>query len=78
VIHWDFIRACMASVAKMAIFPLQDVLGLPSHARMNVPGTRDGNWQWRFQQDDVSGAWSTELRRLTELYGRLPGDNSST
>jgi 4-alpha-glucanotransferase len=77
-IHWDFIRACMASVAKMAIFPLQDVLGLPSDARMNVPGTRDGNWQWRFQQDDVLGAWGAELRRLTELYGRLPDNNSST
>jgi 4-alpha-glucanotransferase len=74
-INWDFIRACMASVAKMAIFPLQDVLGLPSSARMNVPGTKDGNWQWRFRKSDLDGSWSDRLRLMTELYGRLPASD---
>ena len=44
-IHWDFIRAVLASVADTAIVPLQDVLGLGSEARMNLPGRAAGNWR---------------------------------
>ena len=43
------IRAVMASVADVAIVPLQDVLGLGSEARMNLPGTVSGNWKWRYR-----------------------------
>jgi len=39
-INWDFIRAAVASVADTAVFPLQDVLGLGSEARMNLPSGR--------------------------------------
>ncbi|MBA2447436.1 MAG: 4-alpha-glucanotransferase, partial [Chloroflexi bacterium] len=46
-IAWDLIRLAFASVAQWAIVPLQDVLGLGSQARMNVPGRPDGNWAWR-------------------------------
>ena len=46
-IHWASIRAILASVANTAIIPLQDVLGLGSKARMNLPGTSSGNWRWR-------------------------------
>ena len=48
-IHWDLIRLALASVADTAIVPLQDVLGLGSEARMNVPGRAEGNWGWRFR-----------------------------
>ena len=42
-IHWDFIRLALGSVAHMAVFPLQDVLGLGTEARMNLPGTTKGD-----------------------------------
>jgi 4-alpha-glucanotransferase len=71
-IHWDMIRACLASVARTAIFPLQDVLGLGSEARMNRPGSATGNWEWRFAAAAVSGELVSRLRLLTRLYGRQP------
>lgn len=58
-IHWAFIRAAYDSVAKWAIVPLQDVLGLGSEARMNTPSRLDRNWNWRFQ----SGVLTPELER---------------
>ncbi len=48
-INWVMIRAVLASVADTAIVPLQDVLGLGSEARMNLPGTVSGNWRWRYR-----------------------------
>ncbi|MFN2491563.1 MAG: 4-alpha-glucanotransferase [Pyrinomonadaceae bacterium] len=70
-IHWDFIRALLASVANTAIVPLQDVLGLGAEARMNLPNTIGGNWTWRFQPDALTGEISGRLRKLTEVYGRV-------
>src|SRR5262249_41485491 len=71
-IHWDFIRAVLASVSATAIIPLQDVLGLDSSARMNTPATSEGNWSWRFAEGDLSPGRVATLRRLTEIYGRSP------
>ena len=48
-INWDFIRTVLASVANTAIVPLQDVLGLGTEARMNLPNSTEGNWAWRFK-----------------------------
>jgi 4-alpha-glucanotransferase len=70
-IQWDFIRAVFASVANTAIVPMQDVLGLGTEARMNLPNSSQGNWLWRFQTADLSEDLSARLRGLTELYGRL-------
>ncbi|MCS7047554.1 MAG: 4-alpha-glucanotransferase, partial [Gemmataceae bacterium] len=69
-IAWDFIRAAWASVAEIAIAPLQDVLNLGSEARMNTPGRPSGNWTWRFQAGQIHGWIIARLRELTELYGR--------
>ncbi len=69
-IHWDFIRMAIASVADTAIFPLQDVLGLPSAARMNLPGTSQGNWQWRFESGMLTAEIRDRLKTLTGIYGR--------
>lgn len=69
-IHWAMIRAIMASVADTAIFPLQDVLGLGSEARMNLPGRPNGNWRWRFRRDALTPDITQRLRALTELYNR--------
>jgi 4-alpha-glucanotransferase len=71
-IHWDMIRASLASVARLAVFPLQDVLGLGSDARMNRPGTAQGNWTWRFEEGALSAAVSARLGEPTRAYGRAP------
>lgn len=69
-IHWSMIRAVEASVADVAIIPLQDVLGLGSSARMNLPGTVSGNWKWRYRTGALSPELSARLRSLVDLYGR--------
>jgi 4-alpha-glucanotransferase len=71
-IHWAFIRALMASVASTAIFPLQDVLGLGSEARMNTPAKLGGNWRWRFRGALLTEDICRHLREVTTLYERLP------
>jgi 4-alpha-glucanotransferase len=62
----------MASVANTAIFPIQDVLGLNTEARMNVPGTANGNWGYRLDAGLLSSKVAAKLARLTETYERLP------
>ena len=68
--HWDFIRAVLASVADTAIIPLQDLLGLGSEARMNLPNSKEGNWKWRFQTGALTDDLAKRMKRLCELYGR--------
>jgi 4-alpha-glucanotransferase len=68
--NWDMIRAALASVARLALFPLQDVLGLGSDARMNRPGRAEGNWTWRFEENALSSAVAERLGSLTRTYGR--------
>src|SRR6266496_5734547 len=69
-IHWDSIRAVLASVANTAVVPMQDVLGLGNDARMNLPNTTAGNWGWRFESGALTHEIAERLRELTELYGR--------
>jgi 4-alpha-glucanotransferase len=66
------IRLAMASVADTALFPLQDVLGLGTEHRMNVPGVAAGNWRWRFRREALTPAVAERLFRLTETYERVP------
>jgi len=65
------IRAALASVADLAITPLQDVLGLGSGARFNTPGTLGGNWSWRAAADAFDSRIAEELRKYVRIYGRL-------
>lgn len=69
-INWVFIRAVMASVANVAMIPLQDVLGLGSDARMNLPGTTSGNWRWRYRPKALTKEMSDRLREFRVLYDR--------
>ncbi|HEY3081760.1 MAG TPA: 4-alpha-glucanotransferase [Chloroflexota bacterium] len=69
-IAWDLIRAALMSVADTAILPLQDVLGLGSAARMNVPGTAHGNWTWRHAPDALGEWLADRLGSLTCAFGR--------
>lgn len=70
-IHWDFIRAVFASVANTAIVPLQDVLGLGTDARMNLPNSTEGNWSWRYRDGVLTDEIAARLKKLGALYGRL-------
>lgn len=63
-------RAALASVAQLAVLPLQDILRLGSEARLNLPGTVKGNWQWRAPPDGLTPALARHHRELNELYGR--------
>ncbi len=67
---WSLIRVAMASVAGLAVIPMQDVLGLDGEHRMNTPGKPNGNWRWRFSWDQVDGGLAPRLLHLCELYGR--------
>lgn len=71
-INRDFIRCALASVARYAIFPLQDLLGLGSEASMNHPGRANGNWTWRFRATQLDSALASDLKGLTVQYGRAP------
>ena len=67
---WPMLRFALASVANIAIVPMQDVLGLGSEHRMNTPGTSTGNWQWRFDWSQVSEEIANRLAHFTWRYGR--------
>jgi 4-alpha-glucanotransferase len=71
-IHWDFIRAVLASVADTAIVPVQDVLGLGSEARMNLPGRAAGNWRFRLRDGQLGAAHARRLAKLSRMYDRSP------
>jgi 4-alpha-glucanotransferase len=64
-IHWDLIALALRSNANTAIYPLQDVLGLGSTARMNIPGRDQGNWSWRFRWEQLSPDIEQRLHRMT-------------
>lgn len=69
-IAWELTRLALASVADTAIVPLQDVLRLDGTARMNLPGTPQGNWSWRVTRDLLSDNVAHSLADLVKLYGR--------
>jgi 4-alpha-glucanotransferase len=71
-IVWDFIRLAIASVARLAIIPFQDMLNLDTDARMNTPSILGGNWAWRYRPEALSGWVAARLRELVNLYGRDP------
>jgi 4-alpha-glucanotransferase len=71
-LHWDLMRVASMSVADLALFPMQDVLGLGSRARMNVPGTAAGNWTWRLAESDLTPVVAERMARYSALYGRAP------
>jgi 4-alpha-glucanotransferase len=71
--HWAMIRAAIASVAHTAIIPMQDLLGLGSEARMNVPGRTSGNWGFRFSWDQLTPEVRERFRTMLTLYGRATG-----
>ncbi|KAK6118411.1 hypothetical protein DH2020_047828 [Rehmannia glutinosa] len=73
-ISWGLIQAALSSVAQTTIIPMQDILGLGSSARMNVPATQYGNWSWRIPKSKTFDSLTSEAKKLREMllmYGRL-------
>lgn len=68
--NWEMIRLAMASTSNLAIFPVQDILGLDSRARMNTPSLDRDNWKWRMKRTMLCGDISKRLLEMTILYGR--------
>src|SRR5262245_48539141 len=71
-IAWDLLRMAWGSVANVAIAPVQDVLDLPTQHRMNLPGTGQGNWQWRMAEGALTDQILERLKVMTEVYARVP------
>jgi 4-alpha-glucanotransferase len=71
-IHWDMVRAALRCPSDTAILLAQDLLGLGSAARMNLPGSADGNWQWRLTPGALTPEVAGRLALMTGAYGRGP------
>lgn len=69
-LHWTCIRSLMASSAGLVVFPVQDLLGLGSEARMNTPGKGSDNWRWRMAPGTLTEDIAHHLSNLTRVYGR--------
>ncbi len=68
---WGMIRTAFASVSRICIIPMQDLLELGAEARMNFPGTQgSANWTWRASDACMDPALAKRLNHLTGLYGR--------
>jgi 4-alpha-glucanotransferase len=66
------IEVALRSRAGLAIIPAQDVLGLGNDARMNSPGTRDGNWSWQLKRGELTDELAARLRDSTLENTRGP------
>ena len=69
-IHWDFVRLALSSVAKLAVIPVQDYLGLGGDARINTPSTLGENWRWRMMPGEITDEIVVKCRKMAKLYGR--------
>jgi 4-alpha-glucanotransferase len=67
----ELLRAAWSSVAALAIVPFQDLFNLGSEARMNLPGTAEGNWRWRVTQNTLNASAFQQLKDLTASTNRL-------
>ncbi len=69
--HMLCIRLAMSSVANLAVFPLQDILGLGADTRMNTPSVGQGNWIWRVLPEELTPERAREFAEMARLYGRV-------
>ena len=69
--NWGMMRGAWSSVADLAIVPMQDLLGLGSEARMNVPSTLGTNWKWRATADQIDNKLASKLYKYMDMYGRV-------
>jgi 4-alpha-glucanotransferase len=67
---WSLVELALSSRARLAIVPMQDLLGLGSEARLNTPGREGGNWSWRLRRGALTSDLAERLRAVTEKAGR--------
>jgi 4-alpha-glucanotransferase len=67
------VHTALASVSNLAVIPMQDILDLDSRHRMNIPGTIEGNWQWRFTWEQLTESRAVKLRHMVRMFGRARG-----
>ncbi|MDO9509064.1 MAG: 4-alpha-glucanotransferase, partial [Thermovirgaceae bacterium] len=72
-VSMEMITVALASKARIAVFPMQDILGLGAEARFNTPGTSSGNWLWRLDENDLDKASAEALAELAFRHGRASG-----
>jgi 4-alpha-glucanotransferase len=68
---WAMIALAFSASSALAMIQAQDVLGLGSEARMNLPGTKGSSWKWRLQPGQLTGEHAERLREVTEAAGRV-------
>jgi 4-alpha-glucanotransferase len=68
---WAIVELTLAARARLAVVPVQDILGLGSEARMNVPSTTGQNWKWRLEPGQLTSWHSARLQKATRRWGRL-------
>jgi 4-alpha-glucanotransferase len=68
--HWALISYAFSSPARVAMIQAQDVLGLGSEARMNMPGTAAGAWKWRLRGGELTAELAARLREASRAAGR--------
>ncbi len=69
--NWGMMRAAWSSVADLAIVPIQDLLGLGTEARINVPSTLGDNWKWRAVDTEITPALAKKIKKHMIMYGRM-------
>lgn len=74
--HWGMIRAAETSIARLCMIPLQDVLGLDSDSRMNIPSHPEGNWTWRYQPGVLTNDLAKKIAAIVDVADRTPLDSS--
>lgn len=69
-IVWKCIEKVMSTESQLSIIPMQDFLELGSEARMNIPGTVNGNWKWRVMSDNLSSWLAKKINEIAKKYNR--------
>ena len=68
--NWGMMKAVWASVGELAIVTMQDLLGLGSEARMNIPSTLGCNWKWRVKKGEITDQLAQKIADNMKLYAR--------
>ena len=68
--RWEFIRSALSSVARIAVIPIQDYIGVGTEGRINVPSTLGINWKWRMKNEDLPENLLEEIKRINRIYKR--------
>ena len=64
------LRTLYASVSKVTITCMQDLLDKAADSRMNIPNTVGGNWEWRMLKEDLTDDRKAFLKEITTIYNR--------